>query len=59
MKSLTEKILTQVITKRPPHTYKGSFGRVLIIGGTVQYGGAVIMNALGAVNAGPAPPKWR
>lgn len=52
MKSLTEKILTQVITKRPPHTYKGSFGRVLIIGGTVQYGGAVIMNALGAVNAG-------
>lgn len=52
MKPLTENILTKVIKKRPTHAYKGTFGRVLIIGGTLQYGGAVIMNALAAVNAG-------
>ena len=52
MKPLTQNILTQVIKERPTHAYKGTFGRVLIIGGTVQYGGAVIMNALAAVNAG-------
>lgn len=52
MKKLTEDILYQVIKKRPEQSHKGSYGRVLIIGGTQQFGGAVIMNALAAVNAG-------
>ena len=52
MKLLTEKILYQVIKKRVNQSYKGTFGRVLIIGGTKQFGGAVIMNALAAVNSG-------
>ncbi|WP_349581955.1 NAD(P)H-hydrate dehydratase [Leuconostoc citreum] len=52
MKQLSEKILYQVITPRPAQSHKGTFGRVLIIGGTAEFGGAVIMNALAAVYAG-------
>ncbi|MGR8828098.1 NAD(P)H-hydrate dehydratase [Leuconostoc citreum] len=52
MKQLSEKILYQVITPRPAQSHKGTFGRVLIIGGTAEFGGAVIMNAMAAVYAG-------
>ncbi|MDN5414680.1 MAG: NAD(P)H-hydrate dehydratase, partial [Lactococcus raffinolactis] len=49
---LTQEILEQTITKGANATHKGDYGRILIIGGTEQYGGAVIMNALAAVNSG-------
>jgi ADP-dependent NAD(P)H-hydrate dehydratase len=49
---LTQEILEQTITRRANATHKGDYGRILIIGGTEQYGGAVIMNALAAVNSG-------
>ena len=52
MKSLTEEILYKVINKRLNQSHKGTYGRVLIIGGTSQFGGAVIMNAIAAINAG-------
>ncbi|GMA70416.1 ADP-dependent (S)-NAD(P)H-hydrate dehydratase [Leuconostoc litchii] len=52
MKTLTEDILYRVINKRPQESHKGTYGRVLIIGGTTQFGGAVIMNALATVNSG-------
>ena len=52
MKTLTEDILYRVIKKRAKDSHKGTYGRVLIIGGTAQFGGAVIMNALAAVNSG-------
>ncbi|KAA8371194.1 NAD(P)H-hydrate dehydratase [Leuconostoc carnosum] len=52
MKKLTENILYQVIKKRPEQSYKGTYGRVLIIGGTKQFGGAAIMNALASVHSG-------
>lgn len=52
MHKLTQEILEQTITKRAIATHKGDYGRILIIGGTEQYGGAVIMNALAAVNSG-------
>lgn len=52
MHKLTPEILEQTITKRANATHKGDYGRILIIGGTEQYGGAVIMNALAAVNSG-------
>lgn len=52
MHKLTQEILEQTITKRANATHKGDYGRILIIGGTEQYGGAVIMNALAAVNSG-------
>ncbi|GAB2021100.1 NAD(P)H-hydrate dehydratase [Pseudolactococcus yaeyamensis] len=49
---LTQAILGQTITKRANATHKGDYGRILIIGGTEQYGGAVIMNALATVHSG-------
>ena len=52
MHKLTQEILEQTITKRANATHKGDYGQILIIGGTEQYGGAVIMNALAAVNSG-------
>ncbi len=52
MHKLTQEILEQTITKRANATHKGDYGRILIIGGTEQYGGAVIMNSLAAVNSG-------
>ena len=49
---LDEQLLREVITKRPKHSHKGTFGRVVLIGGNQQYGGAIIMSALAAVNSG-------
>ena len=49
---LTDKILENVIKKRPLHSYKGTYGRIVVIGGNPNYGGAVIMNALASVYGG-------
>ena len=47
-----ENILKRVIRERPLDSYKGDYGRLLLIGGTYPYGGAIIMAALAAVNSG-------
>lgn len=52
MHILNEQILYQTIRKRPVCAHKGSFGRVVLIGGNQQYGGAIMMSALAAVNSG-------
>lgn len=52
MEKLTEDILHQVITPRPTNGHKGTFGKVLLIGGNQNYGGAIIMATLACVNAG-------
>lgn len=52
MTLLTEQILYKVIKKRHNQSHKGTYGRILIIGGTQQFGGAVIMNAIAAVHSG-------
>ncbi|WP_049182559.1 NAD(P)H-hydrate dehydratase, partial [Limosilactobacillus fermentum] len=52
MKDLTEQILQNVITTRPQESFKGTFGKVLLVGGNHQFGGAIIMAATAAVNAG-------
>lgn len=52
MEKLSDKILYQVIKKRTNDSHKGTYGRVLIIGGTQKFGGAVIMNAMATVNSG-------
>lgn len=49
---LTDKILTEVITPRPQKSHKGTFGRVVLIGGNAQFGGAIMMSALAAVSSG-------
>lgn len=52
MQELDEKILRQVIKPRPQESFKGTFGKVLLVGGNHQYGGAIIMAATAAVYAG-------
>ena len=52
MQELTSTIVHEVIQKRPANSHKGTFGRVLVIAGNAQYGGAGIMAATAAVNAG-------
>ncbi|WEV70451.1 NAD(P)H-hydrate dehydratase [Lactobacillus sp. ESL0785] len=52
MVAITADILTTVIKKRRSNTHKGNYGRVLLIGGSENYGGAIIMAAEGALNSG-------
>lgn len=52
MVQLNEDILHKVITKRPEISHKGTFGRVVLIGGSQQYGGAIIMSAEACIKSG-------
>ncbi len=52
LENITNAILSKIIHTRQNHTHKGNFGRLLIIGGNSEYGGAVIMNTIAAVNSG-------
>lgn len=52
MKTINQSILSKVIKKRKSASHKGNYGRLLIIGGSPNYGGAVIMAAEGALNSG-------
>lgn len=52
MKKIDQALLKKVIIERPCSSHKGDYGRLLLIGGTYPYGGAIIMAALGAVKSG-------
>ena len=52
MKVIDQALLKKVIIERPRSSHKGDYGRLLLIGGTYPYGGAIIMAALAAVNSG-------
>ena len=52
MLRVDQTLLQQVILSRQSDSYKGDYGRLLLIGGTYPYGGAVIMAALAAVHSG-------
>lgn len=52
MTEISEDILKRVIKERESDTHKGDYGRVLLIGGSENYGGAIIMSTEGAINAG-------
>ena len=52
MNELSEELLYAVIKKRPEQSHKGTFGRVVLVGGNERYGGAIIMSAEAAVNSG-------
>ena len=41
MIELTDEILAKVIKKRKKASYKGTYGRLLVIGGNRQYGGGL------------------
>ncbi|WP_251716969.1 NAD(P)H-hydrate dehydratase [Lactobacillus agrestimuris] len=52
MIEIQENILTKVIAKRKSDSHKGNYGRVLLIGGNENYGGAIIMATEGTINSG-------
>ena len=52
MLRVNQTLLQQVILSRQSDSYKGDYGRMLLIGGTYPYGGAIIMAALAAVHSG-------
>jgi len=44
--------LTNVFPQRPKDVHKGSYGSVLVVGGSKMYGGAATLAAVGALRAG-------
>ena len=52
MKEIDQVLLKKVIIERPRSSHKGDYGRLLLLGGTYPYGGAIIMTALAAVHSG-------
>ena len=52
MKVIDQALLKKVIIERPRSSHKGDYGRLLLIGGTYPYGGAIIMAALASVRSG-------
>ena len=52
MKVIDQTLLEKIIVERPRHSHKGDYGRLLLLGGTYPYGGAIIMSAIAAVKSG-------
>ena len=52
MKVIDQALLEKVIIKRSRLSHKGDYGRLLLLGGTYPYGGAIIMAAIAAVKSG-------
>lgn len=52
MQTITQTLVKETIKKRATQTHKGSFGKLLIIGGNAQFGGAVILGSSAAVYSG-------
>lgn len=52
MKKLTEQILHDVIKPRPANSFKGTYGKVTLVGGNRNFGGAIIMASTAAICAG-------
>ena len=52
MKVIDQALLEKVIIERSCTTHKGDYGRLLLLGGTYPYGGAIIMATLAAVKSG-------
>ena len=52
MQTITADILKKVIHQRPQNSFKGTFGKVLIVGGNPNMGGAAIMAGSAAIHAG-------
>ncbi|KXU07960.1 NAD(P)H-hydrate dehydratase [Streptococcus oralis] len=52
MKMIDQALLEKVIIERSRTSHKGDYGRLLLLGGTYPYGGAIIMAALAAVKSG-------
>ncbi len=52
LQSITAELVHQTIIRRPAESHKGTYGRLMLIGGNQNYGGAIIMAATAAVLSG-------
>ncbi|MDQ2673222.1 MAG: bifunctional ADP-dependent NAD(P)H-hydrate dehydratase/NAD(P)H-hydrate epimerase, partial [Chloroflexota bacterium] len=52
MPSITQRWVARHLPPRPPRAHKGDFGRLLVIAGSIDYPGAALLAALGAMRAG-------
>ncbi|MHA8137948.1 NAD(P)H-hydrate dehydratase [Lactobacillaceae bacterium Scapto_B20] len=52
MKYITKDILNQTIRIRPDNSFKGTYGHITLIGGSPNFGGAIIMATMAAVYSG-------
>lgn len=52
LKEIKKSVVRDLLPGRRPDSHKGQNGRVLIIGGSIDYYGAPILSALGALNSG-------
>lgn len=49
---LTQGWVAKRLPPRPPRAHKGTFGRLLIVAGSLEYAGAALLSGLGAIRAG-------
>lgn len=52
VKEITKSLVMDMIPKREPEVYKGSFQKILCVGGNQQMGGAIILSSAAALHAG-------
>jgi ADP-dependent NAD(P)H-hydrate dehydratase / NAD(P)H-hydrate epimerase len=50
--SLTQGWVAKRLPDRPARAHKGTFGRLLIVAGSLEYAGAALLTGLGAIRAG-------
>jgi ADP-dependent NAD(P)H-hydrate dehydratase / NAD(P)H-hydrate epimerase len=49
---LSPEWVAENLPARPPRAHKGTFGRLLIVAGSMEYAGAALLTGLGAIRAG-------
>jgi hydroxyethylthiazole kinase-like uncharacterized protein yjeF len=49
---MTGEWVARSLPARPPRAHKGTFGRLLIVAGSLEYAGAALLAGLGAIRAG-------
>lgn len=49
---LTQRWVAERLPDRPARAHKGTFGRLLIVAGSLEYAGAALLTGLGALRAG-------
>lgn len=52
LKEIKKSVVKDLLPRRRPDSHKGQNGRVLIVGGSIDYYGAPLLSALGALNSG-------
>jgi NAD(P)H-hydrate epimerase len=52
IRSITQRWVAERLPPRPARAHKGTFGRLLVLAGSLEYAGAAVLTGLGAARAG-------